>query len=313
MKITILGAAGFIGTNLALHFLKTNNEITLVDEKEEYFSNIPSIKRAKRVCIKFDPESLDFDEIVKNQDFVYHLISTNNPTTSNRNIGKDLTDNILITINLLESCVKNHVKRVIFISSGGTVYGPDANCPIREEEETNPINTYGIQKLTIEKILYLYRYMHGLDYRVIRLSNPYGPYQRPNGKLGVITTFIFSALNNRTISVYGDGSVIRDYIYIDDAIKGIAEIATCEAEQKIYNLGSGIGTSVNDIIEIIRKITGRNLDVKYVEKRSVDVPVNVLDISKFRAISGTDFVNVSLEDGIRETIRFMENNGQLYS
>lgn len=312
MKITILGAAGFIGTNLALHFLKTNDEITLVDEKEEYFRNIPSLKSVKRVCIKFDPESLGFDEIVKEQDMVYHLISTNNPTTSNRNIGKDLTDNILITIHLLEACVRNHVKRVIFISSGGTVYGPDANCPIKEEEETNPINTYGIQKLTIEKILYLYCYMYGLDYRVIRLSNPYGPYQRPNGKLGVITTFIYRALNNQIISVYGDGSVIRDYIYVEDAIKGIVRIATCEAEDKIYNLGSGVGTSVNDIIDIIRNITGRNLEVKYDEKRSVDVPINVLDVGRFRAICGDKLENVSLEEGIRKTIRFMEDNTQLY-
>ena len=213
MKITILGAAGFIGTNLALHFLKTNDEITLVDEKEEYFRNIPSLKSVKRVFIKFDPESLGFDEIVKEQDIVYHLISTNNPTTSNRNIGKDLTDNILITIHLLEACVRNHVKRVIFISSGGTVYGPDANCPIKEEEETNPINTYGIQKLTIEKILYLYCYMHGLDYRVIRLSNPYGPYQRPNGKLGVITTFIYSIKQPDNICIWRRKRYPRLYIY----------------------------------------------------------------------------------------------------
>lgn len=155
--------------------------------------------------------------------------------------------------------------------------------------------------------------MHGLDYRVIRLSNPYGPYQRPNGKLGVITTFIYRALNNQIISVYGDGSVIRDYIYIEDAIKGIVRIATCEAEDKIYNLGSGVGTSVNDIIDIIRNITGRNLEVKYDEKRSVDVPINVLDVGRFRAICGDKLENVSLEEGIRKTIRFMEDNTQLYS
>lgn len=313
MKVTILGAAGFIGTNLALHFLNTNDEITLVDEKDEYFFNMPLMENAKRISVEFDAANVDFDEIVRDQDFVYHLISTNNPTTSNKNIGRDLTDNIMITIKLLEACVKNHVKRVIFISSGGTVYGPDANCPIKEDDETNPINTYGIQKLTIEKLFYLYEYMHGLDYRVVRLSNPYGPYQRPNGKLGVITTFIYRALNDQTISVYGDGSVIRDYIYIEDAINGIIMIAACETEQKIYNLGSGVGTSVNDVIEIIKKITGRKLDVKYIEKRSVDVPVNILDVSKFRAIGGDKIVNVSLEDGIKKTIQFFENNMQLYT
>ena len=312
MKIIILGAAGFIGTNLAFHFLKTNNEITLVDEKEEYFSNIPVAENVKKFCVKFDAENVNFDELLKGQDLVYHLISTNNPTTSNRNIGKDLTDNIEISIKLLEACVKNQVKRVIFISSGGTVYGPDAICPIKEEDVTNPINTYGIQKLTIEKLLYLYEYMHDLDYRVVRLSNPYGPYQRPNGKLGVITTFIYKALNNETIFVYGDGSVIRDYIYIGDAIKGIVMIADDESEHKIYNLGSGVGTSVNDIIKIIERLTGKKLDVKYIAKRSVDVPVNVLDVGRFNSLREEDILNVSLEDGIKETITFFEKNMQLF-
>lgn len=308
MKIIILGAAGFIGTNLAFHFLKTNNEITLVDEKMEYFSNIPVAENVKKICVKFDAENVNFDELLKGQDLVYHLISTNNPTTSNKNIGKDLTDNIEISIKLLEACVKNQVKRVIFISSGGTVYGPDAICPIKEEDVTNPINTYGIQKLTIEKLLYLYEYMYNLDYRVVRLSNPYGPYQRPNGKLGVITTFIYKALNNETIFVYGDGSVIRDYIYIGDAIRGIVTIADDESEHKVYNLGSGVGTSVNDIIKIIERLTGKKLDVKYIAKRSVDVPVNVLDVGRFNSLRGEDILNVSLEEGIKETITFFQKN-----
>lgn len=308
MKIIILGAAGFIGTNLAFHFLKTNNKITLVDEKMEYFSNIPVAENVKKICVKFDAENVNFDELLKGQDLVYHLISTNNPTTSNKNIGKDLTDNIEISIKLLEACVKNQVKRVIFISSGGTVYGPDAICPIKEEDVTNPINTYGIQKLTIEKLLYLYEYMYNLDYRVVRLSNPYGPYQRPNGKLGVITTFIYKALNNETIFVYGDGSVIRDYIYIGDAIRGIVTIADDESEHKVYNLGSGVGTSVNDIIKIIERLTGKKLDVKYIAKRSVDVPVNVLDVGRFNSLRGEDILNVSLEEGIKETIIFFQKN-----
>ena len=304
MNIVILGAAGFIGTNLAMHLsTKYNNIVTLVDEKKEYFAQMPEMKNAKEVYVKFN-EDTNFDHLFEGQDIVYHLISTNNPTTSNKNISKDLTDNVTISINLLEACVRNKIKKVVFISSGGTVYGPDVSMPINESSDTNPINTYGIQKLTIEKLLYLYGYMHGLDYRIVRLSNPYGPYQRPNGKLGVVSTFIYKALKGEKITVYGDGTVVRDYIYIDDAIKGIELIANSETEEKIFNLGSGKGTSVNEIIEIITKVLKLRVDVEYIEKRSVDVPINVLDISRVEKLYGRDIKIKSLEEGMEKTKDF---------
>ena len=116
------------------------------------------------------------------------------------------------------------MKKIIFISSGGTIYG-EGKCPLSEEAPTNPITTYGIQKLTIEKIIYLYSYIHGIDYRIVRMANPYGPYQRPNGKLGAVTTFTYKALKNEMIEIYGDGTNVRDYIYIDDAIAAIINVA----------------------------------------------------------------------------------------
>lgn len=306
MRIVILGAAGFIGTNLALRLSKHDDyKIVLVDEKEEYFINYPSIRNSEIRQMKFDSETI-FDNVLEEQDIVFHLLSTNNPTTSNEHIGTDIGDNISISINLLEACVRKSVKRVIFISSGGTVYGPDADCPIAETAETNPINTYGIQKLTIEKLLYLYGYMHELDYKIIRLSNPYGPYQRPNGKLGVVSTFIYKALHNEKITVYGDGSVIRDYIYIEDAVRGINLIAHSTTSDKIFNLGSGKGTSVNEVIDIIKNVLRLPIEVEYAEKRSVDVPKNILDISRYLNQIESEVVFKSLEDGMLETMRFFQ-------
>lgn len=110
----------------------------------------------------------------------------------------------------------------------GQVYGKEVDCPLKEKTATNPISSYGVQKVTIEKLLYLYRYMYGLDYRIIRLANPYGPYQRPNGVLGAVTTFTYKALKGDKIVVYGDGSVVRDFIYIDDAIRAIMKIVRRE-------------------------------------------------------------------------------------
>lgn len=308
MRIIILGAAGFIGTNLAIELAKeqTNNFI-LVDQKECYFDHQPRISNAEICIMDYLSEENSFDKIINEGDIVYHLISTNDPTSSNKSISKDLTDNITISLKLLETCVKKKINKIVFISSGGTVYGPNADFPIIETEETNPINTYGIQKLTIEKLLFLYHHMYDLNYKIIRLANPYGPYQRPNGKLGVISTFLYKALHDETLFVYGDGTVVRDYIYIDDAINGIIKITGDETDNRIYNLGSGKGTSVNEIIGLIEKLLKKKISVQYMESRSVDVPMNVLCVDKYVRIFGDSPSKIELEEGIELTKKYFES------
>lgn len=307
MNVAIIGAAGFIGTNLAERIVKNTMDIvTVVDEKKAYFSHYPPnvLSRVKIVELKFNLE-VNFDECIKGQDVVYHLVSTNNPTTSNRNIGKELADNILITINLLDACVKNNVKKIIFMSSGGTIYGKETVCPISEAAKTWPINTYGIQKLTIEKLMYLYGYMYGLEYRIIRLSNPFGPFQRPNGQLGVIATFIYNAMNQKKIQVFGDGTVVRDYIYISDAVDAILNIAGENSRYHIYNVGSGKGANINKIIEVIKNELGLTVEVEYVEVRNVDVPINYLDISRYEKEFGK-IEKIPFVSGMRKTMNFLE-------
>lgn len=245
MKTLILGAAGFIGTNLTL-CLRDNpeNELALVDKNKSYF--IPTLQKDRSLQIMestFD-DTTDFDTLLQGQEIVYHLVSTTVPTTSNQHISQELQANVIFSSNLFEACVRNKVKKVVFISSGGTVYGREADCPLKEKTATNPISSYGIQKITIEKLLYLYHYLYGLDYRIIRLANPYGPYQRPNGVLGAVTTFTYKALRHEKITVYGDGSVIRDYIYIDDAIRAMQKIVEGESKHRTFNLGCGEGTSI---------------------------------------------------------------------
>lgn len=175
---------------------------------------------------------------------------------------------------------------------------------------TYPISSYGVQKLAIEKLLYLYRYQKDLDYRIIRLANPYGPYQRPNGKLGVVTTFVYKALTSGRLEVYGDGTVVRDFIYIEDAIRGILKIVNGENDIRVFNLGSGKGTSVNQVIEAIRTTIRSDLAVEYIAGRTTDVPVNYLDISRYEGIYGK-LNPLSLEDGIKKTAEFMKQNGMV--
>lgn len=306
MDILLLGAAGFIGTNLTIKLAESkDNKITLVDKKKEYFVNIEKFEYQNLDIIESSlDENMDFS-ILEGKDVVYHLVSTNVPTTSNQHISQDIKNNVLFSSSLFEACVKYGVKKVVFISSGGTVYGKEAKSPLSEKTPTNPISSYGVQKITIEKLLYLYNYMYGLDYRIIRLSNPYGPYQRPNGVLGAITTFTYKALKGEELQVYGDGSVIRDFIYIDDAIRAIINIVSGENKHHIFNLGSGYGTSIKDVLKAIENALGIKMDISYREARSVDVPINYLDISRYEKYYGK-LNPTKLEEGIKKTAEFIK-------
>ena len=308
MKILLLGGAGFIGTNLAIALSKdSENEITVADRDAAYFAHIEKLGLAgvRTVVSGLSPEE-DYDSLLAGQDVVYHLVSTSMPTNSNRHVPEELKANVLLSANLFEACVRQKVGKVVFISSGGTVYGKESACPLGEDTPTNPISSYGVQKITIEKLLYLYNYMYGLDYRIIRLANPYGPYQRPNGVLGAVTTFTWKALHGELIEVYGDGSVIRDFIYIDDAIRGILNIVNGESSEHVFNLGSGQGTSIRQVLETVEEALGVQLNVTYTEARSVDVPVNYLDISRYEAAFGR-LNPIQLAEGIRKTADFMRN------
>lgn len=308
MNIMILGAAGFIGTNLTMELAKNSeNKITLVDMNLEFFKPLREMGFKNVEFKEFDFANDEaMDSLVRNQDYLYHLVSSTVPSTSNLQISQEIQANVVFTAKLLESCVKEKVKRVCFISSGGTVYGKEANCPLPEETPTYPINSYGLQKITIEKLFYLYHYMYGLDYRIVRLANPYGPYQRPNGVLGAVTTFTYKALNDEVIEVYGDGSVVRDFIYIDDAIRGILTIMQEESQHKTFNLGSGKGTSIVQVLETIGDVLGKKLNIVYKEARKVDVPVNYLDISRYETELGK-LNPISLSEGVSKTAEFMKN------
>ncbi|MFB8550732.1 NAD-dependent epimerase/dehydratase family protein [Enterococcus casseliflavus] len=302
MNILLLGGAGFLGTNLAESLARNSKDrITVVDAKKEFF-------HLKKGNVIFKESQLnsntDFEKLINDHEIIYHLVSTTVPTTSNQHILEELDANVLMTAKLLDACVKTGTKKIVFISSGGTVYGKSSNCPLSETMETNPITSYGVQKLTIEKLLYLYYEMYGLDYRIIRMANPYGPYQRPNGLLGVVTTFVYKALKDEEIVVYGDGSIIRDFIYIEDAITAMIKITFGEHKDKLYNLGSGYGTSINQVIKTIESCLNKSLNVSYIPGRKVDVPINFLDMTRYERNFGL-LKGLTLNEGVLKTSDFM--------
>ncbi len=308
MNITIIGGTGFIGVNLVKALAAdSNNKVRVIGRTKNEFKQIESFGYGNVSCICGDFElNSDFDSQINGQDVLFHLVSTIIPSNSNEHIPEELESNVIVTAKLLDACVRQRIKKVVFISSGGTVYGKKKTLPLVEDTVTYPITSYGIQKLAIEKLLYLYWYQFGLDYRIIRLANPYGPFQQPNGKLGVVTTFVYRALTHGKLEVYGDGSVIRDFIYIDDAIRGIINITNGENECRLFNLGSGYGTSVNEVIDTIKRIINPKLKVTHIATRATDIPVNYLDISRYEEAYGK-LNPVSLETGILKTADFLKS------
>lgn len=317
-KTLILGAAGFIGTNLSRRLLEKGKRLLLFDRPGVSFA--PFLQRAQEDKAA-QILSGSFSSLAKEKteeeiralrlseaETVYHLISTTCPSNSNRDVADEMEENLIATIRFLDACAKAGVKKVVFLSSGGTVYGREHTGICREEEEAFPITSYGVQKLAIEKIFYLYREMYGLDYRIVRLSNPYGPWQRPNGVQGAVTTFTYRALTGTPIEVYGDGSVVRDYIYIDDAVRGILNIAEGQGRSRLYNLGCGEGNTLLDVIEAIEEVLGKKPEVRFLPGRPVDVPVNVLDVSRYEADFGP-LSPLPLAEGIRRLAEFYEKGG----
>jgi UDP-glucose 4-epimerase len=217
---------------------------------------------------------------LRNIDIVFHLISTTIPATSNNDVQFDLTSNVLPTLQMLDAAKNCGIRKVIFISSGGTIYGIPKRIPIPENHATNPICAYGIHKLAIEKYLELYHYSWKLDYGVLRVSNAYGVGQPVNRPQGVIANFVHKVLNHEPLEIWGDGSVVRDYIYISDVIDAFILMVGHQGPSRVFNIGTGKGHSLRELITIIGNIMGEPVQVHFREAREIDVPVNVLDVRR---------------------------------
>jgi UDP-glucose 4-epimerase len=279
MNCLVLGGNGFIGSHLVDQLLAEGHNVRVFDKYEEYYRKpLPSVEYQYG---EFGNRGLVM-EALTGIDVVFHLISTTLPKTSNDDPAFDVQSNVVETIFLLEQCIAQKIKKIIFISSGGTVYGNPSVVPIPENNPTDPECSYGITKLAIEKYIYLFWYLHGLDYCILRLANAYGERQRPTATQGAIPVFLERALRNDEIIVWGDGSVIRDYIHVTDIASALTKAITYSGETKIFNIGSGVGHSLNEVIQVIESITAHPLRVKYTSGRSFDVSVNVLDISRAR-------------------------------
>lgn len=303
----ILGGGGFIGSHLADKLLSSGYEVSVFDKLNFSKRNIADIIDKVNVIEGDFNNEIDVSKALEGADYVYHLVSSTLPASSNDNPVYDVETNLISSLNLFRSCVENKIRKVIFLSSGGTVYGIPETIPIPETHRCSPITSYGIVKKTIEDYLYMFEKLHGLQYHVFRLSNPYGERQNPMAAQGAIPVFINKILKEGVVEIWGDGEVVRDYIYISDAVEVLAGSLSVDSNERIFNLSSCTGYSLNEIIQVIRSVSGKIPKIFRKEGRPIDVPVNILDNTLVKKIFGWK-PEVTIEDGIARTYNYILNH-----
>lgn len=295
MQILVIGGNGFIGSHVVDALLASGCSVRVLSRHPEKY-------RAPLTEVDYRQhdfrDQMAMAEALVGVDAVFHLVSTTFPGTANLDPKTDVDENLIGTLSLIDTMLAMGINRLLYMSSGGTVYGIPQQIPIPEVHPLRPINSYGIVKVAIEQFMDMYRRTRGLSPIVIRASNPYGSRQGHSGVQGVVSTFLDNIRAGRGIEIWGDGSVVRDYIDVRDLAELCVLAGTSQLEGT-YNAGSGQGVSLNELIDIMKLELGVELTPIYRPGRLIDVPVSVLDCLKAR----TDFdwyADRTLRDGIRD-------------
>ncbi|MBN1252319.1 MAG: NAD-dependent epimerase/dehydratase family protein [Bacteroidales bacterium] len=307
MKCLILGADGFLGSHLACQLLNVGFEVRAFDRfRDNKTNNLDDIKGKIELVSGNFLNREDLIRATDKVDWVFHFISTTTPASSSKDPIFDVTSNIVGTINLLDICKQNQVKKIIFASSGGTIYGDQDKEKYNEIDPTLPISPYGISKLTIERYLQYYKINYGLDYLILRYSNPYGLSQNKAGTQGVIPIFLNKIKIEEPIMIYGDGENVRDYIFVEDLVALTIQLLNKENKKfQTYNVGSGQGVSLNQLISNIESVTGRKFNITREPARAFDVRRVVLDNDRLITEIGS-FEFTPLNKGIEKLWQVMQ-------
>ncbi|MCQ4035398.1 NAD-dependent epimerase/dehydratase family protein [Kaistella montana] len=303
MKYIILGGNGFIGSYIVDILIEKGHEVTIFDRGTEKFRD--SLSNVNYVYGNIDDHTL-IKETFAEKDILIHCVSTTVPFTSNNNIEFDIESNLINSVKIFRIACEQNIKRIVYLSSGGAIYGEAEVIPITENSQTNPISSYGITKLAIEKYLAYFSSNYGIEYNIIRPSNPYGPRQNPFGNQGVISVFLGKVLRNESIEVWGDGEISKDYVFIEDLAESIYEASISEQTSQIFNIGSGTTISLNKIINTIKEVTEKDLLVNYYPTNKFDVQHFCLDIEKAEKILNFK-PKVNLKHGISMTWEFVKS------
>lgn len=299
MRVALIGGAGFIGSAIASKLKLAKIDFSIYDTAERLDKNKNILPGHHGKVFEY-PCTSNLRTIFAGYYSVIHLAWTTEPASSMKSIVYDARTNIAPSVAIIQAAIDAGVKRFIFSSSGGTVYGVPQTLPVKENHIKEPICAYGVSKLSVEKYLSLYSKRSGFKGISLRLGNPYGAYQLRGTSVGLIARYLNLLKNKQPLEVWGDGSIIRDYIYIDDA----AQAFVCAIDEPgllagAYNIGSGIGRSINEIIKSVFEVTGSEVPVHYKPGRPYDVPAIVLDATNYKSQTSW-FAKTGLKDGIKQ-------------
>lgn len=295
MIVAIVGA-GFIGKHLIRAFLDLGCELRVLDRNPcppELVTLLEWFRADYR-----DPSALR--QVLADADVVYHLVSSTVPGDLHVDIACELHDNVVGSLGLLDLCFESGVRRIVFLSSA-SVYGVQDHTPIGEDAATWPISSHGVHKLAIEKYLWIAHQQRGLDIRVLRLANPFGPGQDIFGRQGFVAIVIGNLIRREPVLLRDGAGTIRDFIYIDDAIAAIVSAGLVDRVPFLVNVGSGEGHSLLDVVRLISELFSLEPLLSKEPSRRTDIPVSILDISLAQEV--LQFIpQIPLRLGIKKTI-----------
>jgi UDP-glucose 4-epimerase len=305
MNIVVTGGAGFIGSNVADVLVERGHKVVVVDDLstgEE--DNINPNAQFFNIDLREKDALEEVFQSVRSE-VVYHVAAQIDVRKSAADPVFDASVNIIGSINLFELAVKYGIKRIIFSSTGGALYGEPEILPAKEDTPIEPLAPYGVSKYCTEQYLNYYKRMYGIERVILRYANVYGPRQDPLGEAGVIAIFTGRILNGENPIIYGDGNQTRDYIYVEDVVK--ANLLSMDGKQGIYNIGTGIETSVNKLVKMFSTVLNKEIKPVYEPPRKGEVQRISLDGTKAKEELG--FIpQFSLEEGLRKTIKWYEEN-----
>jgi UDP-glucose 4-epimerase len=293
----VLGGGGFIGVNLCRRLIRTGYRVRVIDRH----CSFPECLAGSEWIPGDFSDAGTLGAAIEPGAIVFHLVHTTLPQTANLDMVGDVEGNVIPSLRLLELCRKIGAARIVFVSSAGTVYGCASDVPTPETAATNPITAYGISKLSIEKYLALYEHLHRLDYRILRVANPYGPFQVAHRNQGLIAAILSRSLQNQSCEVWGDGSVVRDFVFIDDVTDALLLAAVDKSDERIFNIGSGRGLSLREVIAAIESQLGSKLHLDWKRGRPVDVPISIISVNRATKTLGWH-PKTSFDAGLAETI-----------
>ncbi len=302
-KCLVLGANGFIGSHLVDALVTAGHDVRAFDR----FSKDPLFDKSNDIEI-FRGDFLnksDLSDALNDIEYVFHFISTTTPATAENDPLIDIETNIRMSIVLFELCASLNVKRVIFASTGGAIYGEGGDAPCSENDKPEPVSPYAIGKLTIEHYLHYFRVKRGLDSVCFRISNPYGERQSLHRKQGVIPIFLENIIKDKPLTVMGDGSMVRDYIYVKDVASMISQMFANETKSNTYNLGSGKGVDISELVHTVQIVSGKTAKIGHMPTPATFVHKVLLDVTRF-AKEFKLAPKVGLEDGMRHTYNYIE-------